>query len=109
MLSDNWRIQMKLKDTGWTQQARIWVAGVQTTGSRKSAQMHAPMAPIYALEEKWRAIYSDELEVWNTLSEDEQKEKRKPRLRVQMNYWSDVAQSGNLPGHRGYGAPIRIE
>ena len=81
MLSDNRHIQMKLKDTGWTQQARIWVAGVQTTGSRKSAQMHAPMAPIYALEEKWRATYSDELEVWNTLSEDEQKEKRKPRLR----------------------------
>jgi hypothetical protein len=88
VMSDEWRIQPKVHDTTWTEQARLWGAIVGPPSIRKSPILAACTKPIDALEAEARRRYAAELARYKAeLSRwKQQKEGEEPKHPVKERY-----------------------
>ena len=71
--SDAWRIQPKLHDPTWTQQARIWTCVVKEVGARGTDMIRAAFWPIRKREDELHAAWRREMDAW----EDRQRSRKK--------------------------------
>jgi hypothetical protein len=55
VLSDDWRVQLKVNDQGWTQHPVIWVAVVAESGRKKTDSFRSATRGIFKIEAKLAA------------------------------------------------------
>ena len=61
MISDDWRVRLKVRDTTWLQHPSIWVAVVAPSGSRKTDCFRSSMRGIARIEARARETYQRDL------------------------------------------------
>ena len=78
VLSDYIKLKMKRHDD-WMESARIWVALVGDPSSKKSPIISAVKKPVSRLDAALAAVFAEEMDEWESLSDEEKAEKPKPQ------------------------------
>jgi hypothetical protein len=91
VLSDHWRVQLKLNDQGWTQHPVIWVAVVAESGRKKTDSFRSATRGILKIEAKLReehakamAKHMEEHAKWEALAKKERGQEPKPPAEVRL-------------------------
>ena len=78
VISDNWRVRLKVNDQGWIEHPSIWTAVVAESGRKKTDSYRAATRGISKVEQKLReehkkkmAKYVEELEEWEAKAKKE--------------------------------------
>jgi hypothetical protein len=64
VINDDWKIQPKVHDTTWTEEARIWGGIIGPPSFLKSPVLRATTAPIDRLEAQARQRHAEEMRKW---------------------------------------------
>ena len=91
VLSDDWRVQLKVNDTGWTQHPSIWVAVIAESGRKKTDSFRSATRGIFKIERKLReehektmAKYMEERKKWEALPKKDRGPEPKPPAEVRL-------------------------
>ena len=81
VIHDDFKIQPKVKDTKWLENARLWIAIVAAPGSKKTPAINEAIEPLSFLEKQWRKEYEKEFGIYEMAkSHYEKNEKNKKSL-----------------------------
>ncbi len=109
VISDDWRVRLKVRDTSWIQHPSIWVAVVAASGSRKTDCFRSATRGIARIEAKVRETYQRDLarhleehKAWEAQAKEERgpkpKEPVEPRLATDdftIDALSDILQTSS--------------
>ena len=91
VLSDDWRVRLKVHDTGWTQHPSIWVAVVAESGRKKTDSFRSATRGIFKIESKLREEHSkamakhlEEHDRWEALPKKNRGQEPKPPAEVRL-------------------------
>jgi hypothetical protein len=91
VLSDDWKVRLKVHDRAWVQHPSIWVAVVAASGRRKTDAFRSATRGIARIEERLRKEYEqalarhrEELKAWETLGKGERGPKPEPPAEVRL-------------------------
>ena len=77
-IDDRVEIQPKRHDTGWREQARLWVGIIGDPSAKKSPGIKKAMAPLFKIDQKWRDETNQATAEWLKACEDTQKGEEEP-------------------------------
>lgn len=91
VLSDDWRIRLKVNDQGWMQHPSVWVAVVAESGRKKTDSFRSATRGIFKIEAKLRkehekamAAFKKEHEAWQAKPKGERGAEPKPPAEVRL-------------------------
>jgi|GEM_PF-1396289 len=77
-IDDRIEIQPKRHDTGWREQARLWVGIIGDPSAKKSPGISKAMAPLFKIEQKWREETAQANAEWRKACDDTPKGEKEP-------------------------------
>jgi len=77
-IDDRIEIQPKRHDTGWREQARLWVGIIGDPSAKKSPGIKKAMAPLFKIDQKWRDETNQATAEWLKACEDTPKGEEEP-------------------------------
>jgi len=77
-IDDRVEIQPKRHDTGWREQARLWVGIIGDPSAKKSPGIKKAMAPLFKIDQKWRDETNQATAEWLKACEDTPKGEEEP-------------------------------
>ncbi|KZY86761.1 hypothetical protein A3743_16310 [Oleiphilus sp. HI0072] len=82
-IDDRLEIQPKRNDTGWREQARLWVGIIGDPSAKKSPGISKAMRPLFGIDKKWREETSKALAEWSEACEKAGKDGEKPERPIE--------------------------
>jgi hypothetical protein len=80
VIRDSIKLQVK-RNSGWTEEARLWCALVGSVSTMKSPVMRAVARPVERIESRLWREYQAAMAAYDALSAEERKEAEKPKLK----------------------------
>jgi Protein of unknown function (DUF3987) len=80
VIRDSIKLQVK-RNSGWTEEARLWCALVGSVSTMKSPVMRAVARPVEWIESRLWREYQAAMAAYDALSAEERKEAKKPKLK----------------------------
>jgi len=77
-IDDRVEIQPKRHDTGWREQARLWVGIIGDPSAKKSPGITKAMAPLFKIDQKWREETAQANAEWQKACDDTPKGEEEP-------------------------------
>jgi len=77
-IDDRIEIQPKRHDTGWREQARLWVGIIGDPSAKKSPGISKAMAPLFKIDQKWRDETNQANAEWLKACDDTPKGEEEP-------------------------------
>ena len=77
-IDDRIEIQPKRHDTGWREQARLWVGIIGDPSAKKSPGISKAMAPLFKIDQKWRDETNQATAEWLKACEETAKGEEEP-------------------------------
>ena len=77
-IDDRIEIQPKRHDTGWREQARLWVGIIGDPSAKKSPGIKKAMAPLFKIDQKWRDETNQATAEWLKACEETAKGEEEP-------------------------------
>ena len=91
VVSDKWRVCLKVNDHGWTQHPSIWVAVVAESGRKKTDSFRSATRGIFQIErtlreehQKAMAKYQKEHDAWEALPKKDRGQEPKAPIEVRL-------------------------
>ena len=77
-IDDRIEIQPKRHDTGWREQARLWVGIIGDPSAKKSPGISKAMAPLFKIDREWREETAQANTEWREACDDTPKGEKEP-------------------------------
>ena len=82
VVSDDWRVRLKVKDQGWTQHPSVWVAVVAESGRKKMDSFRSATRGVFLIEQKMRGEF---IRTWQNTRKHTKNGRRCRRIAVVKN------------------------